>query len=61
MNLTRNQLGVFFAIAALYAVGLACGLWHFDTAHLGVMAIGIVRPFPINPTLTAIRAMSGLR
>ena len=54
MNLTRNQLGVFFAIAALYAVGLACGLWHFDTAHLGVMAIGIVRPFPINPTLTAI-------
>lgn len=54
MKLTRNQIGAFFALAGLYALGLACGLWHFDTAHLGVMAVGAVRPFPVNPTLTAI-------
>lgn len=55
MKLTRfHTFSAIAAIAVLYAFGLHIGLFHFDTSHLGVLAIGAVRPFPVNPTLTAI-------
>lgn len=57
MNFIKQHarpLLIALAIGLIYATGVAAGLFHFDTSHLGVMAIGAIRPFPINPTLTAI-------
>lgn len=57
MNFIKKHsrlLLIGLAVGLIYATGLIAGVFHFDTSHLGVLAVGAVRPFPINPTLTAI-------
>lgn len=53
MNLSRFNI-LLAALVGVLVCGAALGYVPLDTGSVGLLAIGAVRPFPVNPILTAI-------